>query len=43
MNFVVLYRTLRKDALASDWLQTFSCSSKEKIDRTHELLESKVR
>ena len=32
MNFVVLYRTLRKDTLGGDWLQTFSCSSKGKID-----------
>ena len=32
MNFVVLNRTLRKDTLGSDWLQTFSCSSRVKID-----------
>ena len=32
MNFVVLYRRVRKDMLGSDWLQTFSCLSKAKID-----------
>ena len=43
MNFVVLYRTLRKDTLGSDWLQMFSCLSKAKIDGMKELLESKIR
>ena len=43
MNFVVLYRTMRKDTLGSDWLHTFSCSSKAKIDGMKALLESKIR
>ena len=43
MNFVVLYRTLRKDTLGRDWLQTFSCSSKAKIDGMKDFLESKIR
>ena len=32
-----------KDTRDSDWLQTFICSSKAKIDRLKELLNSKIR
>ena len=42
-EFVVLYRTSRKDTRDSDWLQTFICSSKAKINRLKELLKSKTR
>jgi len=43
VNFVVLYRTWQKDTRGSDWLQTFSCLSKAKINGLKELLESKIR
>ena len=42
MNFVVVYRTWWKDTRGSNWLQTFSCLSKVKIDGLKELLESKI-
>ena len=32
----------QKDTCGSDWLQTFSCLSKAKIDGLKELLESKI-
>ena len=41
-NFVVLNRTWWKDMCGSDWLQTFSCSSKAKINRLKEFLKSKI-
>ena len=37
VNFVALYRTWWKDTRGSDWLQTFSCSSKAKINGLKEL------
>ena len=42
VNFVALYRTWWKDTRGSDWLQTFSCSSKAKINGLKELLENKL-